>query len=72
MIGVDHSGPENAEQNYEDCELVQSPQHIASDVGHPLLYLNVMVTLFLKIEINFFFFYGLNCFILSVVPYKLK
>ena len=52
MIGVDHSGPENAEQNYEDCELIQSPQHIASDVGHPLLYLNVMVTLFLKIEIQ--------------------
>ena len=67
MIGVDHSGPENTEQNYEDCELVQSPQHIASDVGHPLLYLNVMVTLFLKIEIQFFFllwfklFYSVSC-----------
>ncbi len=48
VICVDHSRPQDAEQDDEDRKLVKSPQHVPGHVGHALLNLHVVVTFVLK------------------------
>ena len=43
MIGVDHPGSENTEEDNEGDELVDCPEDVASDVGDALL--NVIIKL---------------------------
>ena len=43
MVGVDHPGPENAEQDDEDGELVDGPEHVAGHVAHPLFNVDQVV-----------------------------
>ena len=37
VVGVDHAGPEHAEQHDEGDELVDGPEHVPRDVGDALL-----------------------------------
>ena len=48
VIGVDHPGAEDAEQDDEDGELVEGPQHVPGHVAHALLDLSVVAGLLLK------------------------
>ena len=43
VVGVDHAGPEHAEEHDEGDELVDGPEHVPRDVGDALL--NVVVEL---------------------------
>ena len=37
VVGVDHAGPEHAEEHDEGDELVDGPEHVPRDVGDALL-----------------------------------